>query len=132
MNLYLDASAFVKRYLDEEGSDEVGSSMRAADAWIASRPCFVETLRAVSSDGPDLAKRARTDWEWFSVVELDHPLSERAVVMAARHGLNSLDAIHLASALAVATDDLTFATWDRRLHQAAAAEGLETLPATVA
>lgn len=79
-----------------------------------------------------MAKRAIKDWEEFHVVDVDQPLCERAVELAERHGLKTLDAIHLASALAISHDDLTFATWDRRLHAAAKAEGMKTLPTTLA
>lgn len=130
MSIYLDASALIKRYLDEPGSDEVESAMRGA-RWIASQIAFVETLRAVSSEPSDLVRRAQKEWESFYVVEVAQPLCERAVAIAVKHGLRSLDAIHLASALAVATDDLIFATWDRQLHAAASAEGLRTLPASL-
>ncbi len=53
------------------------------------------------------------------------------MTLAVQHGLKTLDAIHLASAMMIAADDLTFATWDRRLHAAAQAEGLTTLPASL-
>jgi predicted nucleic acid-binding protein len=42
--------------------------------------------------------------------------------------LRSLDALHLAAALLLPRDDLLLATWDRRLHAAARAEGLELVP----
>jgi uncharacterized protein len=43
----------------------------------------------------------------------------------------SLDALHLAAALVLPEEDLVFAVWDRRLHAAARAEGLQTLPDTL-
>jgi predicted nucleic acid-binding protein len=46
--------------------------------------------------------------------------------------LRSLDALHLAAALTLATSELTFATWDARLHRAAREHGLRTLPAKLA
>jgi hypothetical protein len=46
-------------------------------------------------------------------------------------GLRTLDSLHLASALALPRASLTFATWDARLHRAARAHGLATLPATL-
>ena len=43
-------------------------------------------------------------------------------------GLRTLDALHLASALAVADENLVLATWDRRLSDGARDEGLVVLP----
>jgi predicted nucleic acid-binding protein len=42
-----------------------------------------------------------------------------------------LDALHLAAALSLPGEGLTFATWDTRLHRAAREQGLRTLPATL-
>jgi hypothetical protein len=39
-----------------------------------------------------------------------------------------MDALHLAAALMLPRDDLLLATWDRRLHAAAGAEGLALTP----
>jgi hypothetical protein len=39
------------------------------------------------------------------------------------------DAVHLASALALADPDLVIAAWDRRLHAGAATTGLPVAPA---
>ena len=96
----------------------------------SSQVTFVETMRTVSALASD--RTARSDWASFNVVDVDgQPLCERAVELSGRHGLKTLDAIQLASALMLATDDLTFATFDRRLHAAAQAEGLATLPASL-
>ena len=45
--LYLDASALVKRYVEEEGSDLLLSAMEGASAWSMCRIGYVETVRAV-------------------------------------------------------------------------------------
>lgn len=130
MNLYLDSSALLKRYLVEDGAETLNLALNRATARIASRITFVETMRGVAAD-PYLSRQVRKDWASVDLVEVSQPVCERAVVVARDHSLKSLDAVHLASALFVANDDLTFATWDRRLHAAAAAEGFETLPPTL-
>ena len=43
--------------------------------------------------------------------------------------LRGADAVHLASALALADPDLVIAVWDRRLHAGAATAGLHVAPA---
>ena len=94
------------------------------------RAGFVETVRAVGlSAGVAAAKTVREEWPAFGVIEVDQRLVEDAAELAIGRELRSLDALHLAAALVLPDDDLLFATWDRRLHAAAGAEGLQLLPA---
>lgn len=129
--LYLDASALVKRYVDEDGSEAVREAMHAED-WASCRICIVETKRAVDRAGGSAEiGRVEGDWLSFDVVEVDASLCERAAELACATGLRSLDALHLAAALALPREGLTFATWDTRLHRAAREHGLTALPATL-
>lgn len=90
---------------------------------------FVETVRAVGlAAGEDAARTVRSEWPSFSVVEVDQALVEQAAALTLARGLRSLDALHLASALLLPPELTTVATWDRRLHAAAAQEGLRVLP----
>jgi predicted nucleic acid-binding protein len=128
--LYVDASALVKRYVDEEGSELVMRAMDTANAWAMCRIGYVETFRAVAlAGGRKAAKRVEADWLSFDVVEVDRSLTEHAAELALSAELRSLDALHLAAALVLGADDLTLATWDARLHRAARGQGLDTLPA---
>ena len=130
MNLYLDASALVKRYVSEDGSDLVRKAMHQADSWLICRIGFVETIRAVGLSAGTAATRAvRQEWPAFGVVEVDERLAEHAASLALDRGLRSLDALHLAAAMVLPGPGLTVATWDQRLHAAAVAEGLDVLPA---
>lgn len=130
--LYLDASALVKRYVEEEGSDLVLAAMRNAQAWAMCRVGYVETVRAVGlAGGRKLVKRVEADWLSIDVVEVDSGLAEHAAQLALSAELRSLDALHLAAALLLPSDELTVATWDARLHRAAIDQGLETLPGTL-
>jgi len=127
--LYLDTSALVKRYVEEDGSALVRDVMDKTDVWFMCRIGFVETARAL---GLTLGNRGtatfRREWTMFEVIEVDRRLAEYAADLALSTELRSFDAIHLAAALLVSTDDITFATWDRRLHRAAQAHRLRTLP----
>ena len=107
------------------------SSMGESSAWLASRLVYVETMRAIGlSRGPESpeVRRLSSEWSSFDVIELEHELAERAVALAIDHGLRSLDAIHLAAALTPETGDVTMATYDDRLWDAARVSGLEVLP----
>jgi predicted nucleic acid-binding protein len=106
--------------------------MARADGWFMCRVGFVETVRAVSlSAGQTAAMTVRAEWTAFGVIEVDQRLAEDAAELAIARELRSLDALHLAAALMLPQDDLLLATWDRRLHTAASAEGLALIPETL-
>jgi predicted nucleic acid-binding protein len=69
-------------------------------------------------------------WQDIAVVELVDEIARRAVAIARDHPLRASDAIHLASAFAVAPSEgtVTFACFDRRLWDAAEALGFGTIP----
>jgi predicted nucleic acid-binding protein len=130
--LYLDASALVKRYVREQGSDLVRNAMSTMEAWAMCRVGFVETIGAIARGGEDEdVARAKSDWVGFHVVELSQALTEHAAELGIEHGLRALDAIHLAAALSIGDGKPIFATWDVRLHRAARGKGLHTLPASL-
>lgn len=130
--LYLDASALVKRYVDEEGRKDVLRAMDDASAWSICRIGFVETARAVGlAAGPKAVEKVEKEWPAFDVVEVDRDLAEHAAQLTRSAELRTLDALHLAAALALPGGDLTVATWDVRLNRAARYHGLETLPANL-
>ncbi len=117
----------------EPGSDVVREAMARAEMWFTCRVGFVETLRAVELAGGSTAARAVTsEWPALAVVEVDQRLVEDAARLALAHDLQSLDALHLAAALLLPREDLVFASWDRRQHMAAGAEGLRRMPDAVA
>ncbi len=124
----MDASALVKRYLEEPGSEMVERTMSDAEDWAACRIARTESAIAVAAAGGS-ARDLRDDWERFSVVEVDHELCERAATLAGSAGLRTIDALHLASALLVDDGETTFATWDRRLWGAAGEHGFALVPA---
>jgi predicted nucleic acid-binding protein len=106
--------------------------MDSADGWFMCRAGFVETVRAVGfSAGQAAATTVREEWPAFGVIEVDQRLVEDAAKLAVAHELRSMDALHLAAALMLPREDLLLATWDRRLHAAAGAEGLALTPETL-
>lgn len=103
--------------------------MERAEGWFMCRVGFVEIVRAVGlSAGQSAAQAVREEWPAFGVIEVEQNLVEDAAKLAIDRGLRSMDALHLAAALLLPHDDLLFATWDRRLHTAAKAEGLALIP----
>ena len=71
-------------------------------------------------------------WRDIAIVELDDLIARQAVAITREHPLRASDAIHLASALAIAppTGSVTFACFDRRLWVAAGVLGLDRIPAS--
>ncbi len=119
----------MKRYVTEPGSDSVRDAMDRADGWFVCRVGFVETARAIGlSAGHSPVRAFEREWPAFGVIEVDQELVEHASQLAVSRELRSLDALHLAAALLLADGDLGLATWDRRLHHAASAEGLTVIP----
>ncbi len=115
----------------EAGSEELLEAMQSAGRWVVSHLTWIETARAIGIRfGRDSAQMRQLTAEWPSmgVIRLDQGLAESAAELAIDEGLRSLDAIHLASGLAIAQPGFLFATWDARLHTAAGARGLEVLP----
>jgi uncharacterized protein len=103
--------------------------MDRAEGWFMCRVGFVETVRAVGlSAGQPAAQTVGEEWSAFGVIEVNQPLIEDAAKLAIARELRSIDALHLAAALILPRDDLLSATWDRRLHTAAEAEGLPLTP----
>jgi uncharacterized protein len=69
-------------------------------------------------------------WAATRAVELTENVADRAGQLAGEHALRGADAVHLASALAVGTDELLFAAWDQRLRSGAEATGIRLAPET--
>jgi len=136
---YLDSSALVKLVIDEPGRDEVMTLWDAADAVVTSRLAHPEvvgaiaTARRVGRLTNPRAREARRSWDRFRqglrLVELSRIVEESAGDLVASHRLSGADAVHLASAIALADASVVMATFDVRLHAAARSASLRTLPA---
>jgi uncharacterized protein len=119
---YLDASALVKLIVDEPESASLNRWYVEAERLVTSRVGVVETIRATGRRAFDSEHRDRI----LSDVEvLD--LTADIAASAGHVGpalLRSLDAIHLASALALVPELDAFVTYDDRLAEAARSLGL--------
>jgi predicted nucleic acid-binding protein len=120
---YLDASALVKLVVDEEETAALLRFVDAADRFATSRVGIVETARAA-------ARRDRFDQDRLDrvllaieVVELDERVAREAATIGPPT-LRTLDAIHLASALALADELEAIVTYDVHLADAARSLGL--------
>lgn len=139
--VYFDSSALVKLLLDEAGSDIAATLWNACDAALSSRLAYPEVCAALAaavrnraltdSDAAAAASEWQVFWASMRPVELSADVGRTAGALAVRQQLCGADAVHLASALALGSTDLTVAAWDKRLHASAAAVGLAVAPATL-
>jgi predicted nucleic acid-binding protein len=117
---YLDSSALVKLALTETESGAVQTFIDEIDEVVTSRVGIVETRRAVArTNGTDAA--ADVPLTSVAAIELDPAIAATAAVLLPS-GLRTLDAIHLATALALYRVD-AFVTYDTRLAEAARSLG---------
>ena len=129
--VYCDTSAVAKLVMAEDGSDDVTRMWESPDIRLVSSELLVtELLRSARRHSAARAKLALRVIAGVHLVALS-----RDILTSAGHleppALRSLDAIHLATALALGQDLARLATYDERLIEAAQAYGLEVFPAPV-
>jgi len=127
--LYLDASALVKLVQIEAESAALQAYLLAhpAERRVTSVLSRTEVLRAVWAGGPLAQQQALTVLEQTEQVALTRAVLDQAGALLPGVRLRTLDAIHLACALAVGGELRTLITYDIRLGQAAADVGLVPL-----
>jgi uncharacterized protein len=143
---YLDASALVKRYVNEAGSVWLRSLLSSpqADFWFTSRMTIIEVISAfarrvregalTTEEFAAAANAFRGDClHDYKIMPPTVEIVDLACALLQRHPLRAYDATHLASALNaqqfLATEGqwpLVFLSADDRLTGAANAEGLAT------
>jgi len=121
--VYLDTSAAVKLVVTETESQPLERFLAGQRSRLSSRVMVVELVRAVARRSPGSMDQARSVLQLLEFVELSRDLAERAGDLEPA-GLRSLDAIHLASALAVGDELDAFVTYDARQAGAARSLGL--------
>lgn len=124
--LYLDTSAIVKLVLDEAESSALLAVIAETEHLVSSVVGEIETRRVVARV-PDTEGILSSVMEQvlarMSVVPLSGYLVASAGALAPPE-LRTLDAIHLATALAITEELRGIAVYDHRLASAAAARGL--------
>jgi len=141
MIVYADASALVKRYVIETGSNEVIGLTSAADVVATVLVTRTEVgaafARAVRMNILDDASGRRAqrmfarEWQDLARVAVTEALVGRAEALAWEFGLRGYDAVQLAAALAWRDSigkEVVLATFDRQLWEAGAQVGFETWP----
>lgn len=134
MSLYVDASAFVKLYVEEAESGQCEEFLSSDRTWLTAGHTLVEVRRALARalSGRELAQardRFSQHWRWANVLQLDEPTCQLAAEIAEATGVRTLDALHLAAARRAGAGSLPFLTYDVPLAQAARGIGWTVLGA---
>ena len=124
--LYLDSSAFVKLVVEEEETAALRTFMASTVARRASSALLrTESLRAVRHLGPDALATVREGLRRVDLIAIDDRILDVAGTLEPQV-LRTLDAIHIATALAVGDDLEAIVTYDGRMIEAARLMGLAT------
>ena len=124
--VYLDSSALVKLVVTEPESSGLMEFLRSQSDRVSSAVALTEVPRALRRAGFGASERRRSREVMARIALVD--VDRRILVAAAAldpPALRTLDAIHLATALAVREDLATIVTYDRRLATAAERVHLE-------
>ena len=117
--LYLDSSAFVKLVVEETESAAVRAYLADRGARrVSSALLRTESLRAVRHLGPDALTTVRDGLRRVDLIGIDDRILDAAGILEAQV-LRTLDAIHLATAMAVGDDLEAIVTYDERMIEAA-------------
>jgi predicted nucleic acid-binding protein len=141
MNLYLDTSALVKRYVEETGSEDVLDWMDRAEmigtglvtrAEVASAITRATRMNYLTNQtSRKTLDKFRQEWESIHRLPTNEELIARADFMACQYGLRGYDAVHLAATLIwqeALMEPVTLATYDQELAIAGRNSGLQVLP----
>ncbi len=141
MIAYLDASALVKRYVEEAGTEEVSRLIAEAEiagtasitrVEVAAALSEAERTGVVTRDEASQALEAfHGDWESLVRIQMTEIFLGRAEEVARAQGLKGYEVVHLAAALFwqdMLGDPVTMVTYDRWLWDAARSAGLATFP----
>ena len=133
MKIFLDTSAFAKRYVAENGSDTVRALCGEADTLAVSVICLPEILstfnrltrerRLTSAQYKKLKRDVFSDLGDADICEITTDVMNHVIQLLESNALRAMDAIHLACAMTYQAD--VFLSADRRQLAAARKAGLK-------
>ncbi len=124
--LYLDSSAFVKLVVQEAGSVVVRTFLASRDARrVSSSLLRTQSLSAVRHLEPNALVTVREGLRRVDLIAIDDRILDAAGSLEPEV-LRTLDAIHLATAMAIGDDLEAIVTYDERMVDAARLLGLST------
>ena len=133
MKIFLDTSAFAKRYVAERGSEKVLALCEQADSLVVSIICLPELIstlarlvrekRLAKTDYLRLKHDAISDLADADICQITADVLAAVAKLLESSPLRAMDAIHLACALVVKPD--VFVSADHRQLDAARKAGLK-------
>lgn len=121
---YLDTSAFVKLCWPEPESEALHSYLSGWPQRVSSVLLCTEALRAAQRQPATRIERTQRLLERMPMVEVDRSLFRQAGLLGPAT-MRSLDAVHVASALALGPDLGVVITYDERMAVVARLFGLD-------
>ena len=122
--VYLDSSAFVKLVVAERRSSALRAYLRRQDRRrVSSALLRTEAVRAVRLLGPDALAQTRRALRAIDLIAVSDGVLDAAGTLEPRV-LRTLDAIHIATALALGDDLSVIVTYDERMADSAHLLGL--------
>ena len=127
MRVYVDTSAYAKRYINEVGSDEIEDELSTATELglsIISIPEFISAMnrrlreKSISkSEYAEIKIRLTEEIVDINIIQLTGSVIKNTTMLLEKNVLRALDAIHIACAVEWETD--IFITSDKRQFKAA-------------
>ena len=139
---YWDTSAIIKRYHSEKGSKKVNNLFeemaQGESKGIISYLCVLESLSAIvrrkseiRGDYKKVIKTMLMEYvDRFTIIPVDSDIMALSMKAVLKHGLKSLDAIHLGTLLYISSylnQEIILISSDKELLHAAKNEGFEIL-----
>lgn len=137
--IYLDTSALVKKYVAEEGSENIVTIMQSS-VIATSRLTYPEILSTfvrrfrvgdiTNNKLKEILKDFESDWDCFTMLDIHEELLPIIKNLIEKHYLRGADSIHLSSALWLKdtiNEDVAFVASDINLLNAASSEGLHSI-----
>ena len=138
---YLDASALVKRYVAEPGTEAVQALLKRVAVTGTATITQVEVSAALAKavrmgvlprdEAASALEIFMAEWRTLERLQVTEPILSRASDLAWEKGLRGYDATHLAAALIwqeLLGEPVLLATFDRQLWEAARTTGLVVWP----
>jgi predicted nucleic acid-binding protein len=137
MNIFIDTSALIKHYVNEDGSDIIDNLFLKTDEIYISVITEIETfstLRCLLNDKLitkheflQLSNEIEKDFQFFTIIDFDESIIILVKNLIIQHGLKMLDSIQLSSALLIKDSIDYFVCCDNRLVTAAKKEKLKII-----
>lgn len=128
---YVDSSVIISAY-DARGDGRASFILDSSEEILTSRLVHLEVLRNLrrlvdTRDAVLSMAEFEMDYVRMTTVEIGEDVWKLATAIAVDHGVKSLDALHLATALSVGLAQLEFVTFDMRQARAAERLGMPVL-----